>query len=99
MFEPQERNEPFAAEREIQARDEGAVAVDPEPEAVRDVEIAELEVSAAPVATCAGIDEQGAVERPPRFPAVLGAEKHGCCDPESGTRGSREAPCAPPSVG
>src|SRR5262245_59934888 len=74
MFEPQERNEALTAEREVQARDEGAVAVDSEPEAIRDVEIAKREVF--PLGgDFAGIDEQRTVERPPRFPPVLGAQQ------------------------
>src|SRR4029450_2077408 len=82
MFEPQERNEAFAAERKIQARDEGPVAVESEPDAIRDVHIPKLEVIAFG-GHCAGVDEQGAVERPPRFPSVLGREEQAVAIPET----------------
>src|SRR4029453_10826352 len=73
MFEPQERNEAFAAERQIQARDEGLVAVDPESDSVRHVHIAKRQI--APIeGHRAGVDEQRAIERPPRLPSVLGGQ-------------------------
>src|SRR5262245_48781710 len=74
MFEPQERNEPFAAERKIEARDEGAVTVNAEPDAIRHVEVTQREIAAAG-GYLAGIDEDGAVERPPRLPPVLGGQQ------------------------
>src|SRR5262245_17070021 len=74
MFEPQERNEAFAAERQVEAGDEGAVAVEPEADAVRDVEVAEVQVFAFS-GHLAGIDEERAVQRPPCFPAVLGGQQ------------------------
>src|SRR5262245_8781850 len=71
MFEPQKRNEAFTAGREVEPRDEGAVAVEPEPDAVADVEVAEVEIFPI-VRHLPGVDEDRAVERPPRFPPVLG---------------------------
>src|SRR5262245_16556287 len=75
MFEPQKGNKTFAAERQIEAGDEGAVAMEAEADAVRRIEVAERD-PAPLVGDCAGIDEQRAVERPPGFPAVLGADEH-----------------------
>src|SRR5262245_16008022 len=74
MFEPQEWDEAFTAEREVQPRNEGAIAVNPEPDAVRDIEIAEREIL-SPRGDRAGIDEQRAIKRPPRLPSVLGGEE------------------------
>src|SRR5262245_25276210 len=71
MFEPQERNEAFAAERQIEAADERAVAVEAEPDAVRDFHVIEGE-AAAVRRHLARVDEERAVQRPPRFPAVFG---------------------------
>src|SRR5262245_61352434 len=74
MFEPQERDEALAGEREVQARDEGAVAVEAEADAVGDVEVAEIQI--LPLGGhLAGVDEERAVERPPRLPAVLGGQQ------------------------
>src|SRR5829696_7408389 len=74
MFKPQEGDEAFAAERQIEARGERAVAVDAEADAVGDFEIAKGQV--APVGgDLAGVDEQRAVEQPRRLPPVYGAHR------------------------
>src|SRR4029453_12536830 len=82
MFEPQKRNETLAAEGQIETRPEGAVAVNAEAEAVGDIELTEPEI--LPVrGDLAGVDEHGAVERPPRLPPVFGREQDAVAIPEA----------------
>src|SRR5262249_12045922 len=93
MFEPQERNEAFAAERQIEPPDKGGVAVKPEPEAVRHVEIAQFEILPMK-GHLAGVHEYSTVERPPCFPAVLGAQGHTVAILETELAESAERPRA-----
>src|SRR4029453_2708732 len=74
MLEPQKWDEALAAERQVQPRDEGTVAVNPEPDAIRDVEVAEREVSPL-CGHRAGVNKQRAIECPPRLPSVLAGEE------------------------
>src|SRR6185503_12000096 len=82
MLKPHERNETLAAERQIEARDERAVAVDPESDAIGDVEVAEVEIATIG-GNLAGIDEQCPVEQPRRFPAVLRGQRQAVVVPEA----------------
>jgi hypothetical protein len=63
MFKPQQWDEALAAEREIQARDERAVAVHPKPETVRHLEISKGEISSIR-GDLAGIHEECPVKQP-----------------------------------
>src|SRR5262245_35454586 len=74
MVEPQEWNEAFAAERQVEAGHERLVAVDAEADAVGDVEVAQGEIVSIG-RDHAGVHEQGGVERPPGFPPVLGGHR------------------------
>src|SRR4029453_14251727 len=74
MFEPQERHETFATERQVEPTDKCTVTVEAETDAVGCLHVAERQVSASR-RDRARVDEQGSVKCPPRFPPVPGAEE------------------------
>lgn len=74
MFEPQQWNEPFAAECEVEACNERAVAVHAEPEAVRHLKFPKGEITSIK-GNLAGIHEECAVKQPRGFPPVLGCQE------------------------
>ena len=83
MFEPQERDKAFFAERQIEASDQGAVTVEAKADAVGHLHVAERQVLSR---RCyrPGIHEKRPVKRPPCFPPVLGAQKQSVLVSKSG---------------
>src|SRR5689334_16490392 len=75
MFEPQKWNEAFAAECQIEPADECPVAVQAETDPIGGLDVGERERATAR-RHFAHVDEERAVEHPPRFPAVFRRDEH-----------------------